>query len=366
MHGDWERWGSEFPDILQNRWIAAFRMSKPVFYALYWKINHMIDPVEGTRAENCKRKPIPGDKRLAICLSWLATGSTYFTVGLLYRVAKATVRKYAHLCVEAINSVLYPEMFRAPSLDQLQDIAAGFYQASGLKNCMGAIDGTFMMIRRPQAKDYGAMYYCYKKYYGILLLGICDTRKRLWYFQAGLPGCVGDAYAWNNSVFNDRFHRDEVWQKEAEVVGGVTVRPYIVADAAFRLTDRVMKGYESQNTQEEAHFCKAIIHARRFIENAWAEMIGAWRVLRKNHLGDPPKWATEVAKACAALHNWRIDHREQYKPAVMGDLPEVHSSANGERGRGEAASALAVRNALAAHAARVNRAKIVFAARTSN
>ncbi len=57
----------------------------------------------------------------------------------------------------------------------------------------GALDGTFMPIKKPE--EFGDTYFCYKKFCAMLVLGCVDARGIFTYVNAGRPGSVGDSYA---------------------------------------------------------------------------------------------------------------------------------------------------------------------------
>jgi len=131
----------------------------------------------------------------------------------------------------------------------------------------------------------------------------------------------------------------------------------IVADSAFALHTRVMKGFPLDTIDEEVRrgYNYRIVRARRMIECAWGRLFGRWRVLHHNNISDPNKM-TRIAYVCIAIHNWMQGKLEIWDEVALGKEPEVltTSRARGRRHAGRAsraaepATAAAVRRALEA------------------
>ena len=63
-----------------------------------------------------------------------------------------------------------------------------FEALCGLPCCGGALDGTFMPIKKPA--DFGETYFCYKKFAAIIVLAYVNARGIFTYINAGRPGSV--------------------------------------------------------------------------------------------------------------------------------------------------------------------------------
>ena len=102
------------------------------------------------------RKTISVEKRVAITIWRLATGSDYRTIGHLFGVAKGTTCVIFHNVCEAIKLKLMPKHITWPEHEHLKAIVADFANNIGFPQCAGAIDGTHILIITPDtnAKDY--------------------------------------------------------------------------------------------------------------------------------------------------------------------------------------------------------------------
>ena len=61
------------------------------------------------------------------------------------------------------------------------------FDCQGLPGCAGAIDGCLIPISKPDSNA-GHLYYCYKKFYAILLLATCDSEGAFTFIDVGHPG----------------------------------------------------------------------------------------------------------------------------------------------------------------------------------
>ena len=126
---------------------------------------------------------------------------------------------------------------------------------------------------------------------------------------------------------------------------GRTVKPFIVADAAFALSDRVMKCYDTANpTPNQFAFNYALIRTRRVVECGFGRVKGRFRILSDSRLQNP-RFAADVAMVCFGLHNIL----ERFKcPFEPGLLP-IFEPSDEQGARRDSDRALDVRDLLAEH-----------------
>ena len=125
---------------------------------------------------------------------------------------------------------------------ELQQVMVDFETLCGLPCCAGALDGTFMPIKKPE--EFEDTCFCYKKFCAIVVLGCVDARGIFMYVNAGRPGSVGDFYAFRHNLLYEKVHSEEWLAHTSTVIEGVHVRPFLVADAAFLLDSTCMKCYD--------------------------------------------------------------------------------------------------------------------------
>ncbi|KAH7714211.1 nuclease HARBI1-like protein [Aphelenchoides avenae] len=107
------------------------------------------------------------------------------------------------------------------------------------------------------------------------------------------------------------------------VVNGGRVLPYFfVGDAAFPLSDRMMKPFPMTNGTDESRrlFNYRLCRARRVIENCFGLIAVKWRVLLTT-IATRPETCDHIVKAVCALHNFVIDETPSgdAHPTAMAD-----------------------------------------------
>jgi hypothetical protein len=88
VQGDSREISKRFPDVGKRLWLRTFRMTEPMFYELYSKIKHIIDPKLLKQSERFKRHVCPGNKRLAVALTYLATGARLIVLWIFWNMAR--------------------------------------------------------------------------------------------------------------------------------------------------------------------------------------------------------------------------------------------------------------------------------------
>ena len=187
------------------------------------------------------RCSISPEKRLAILLHWLGQGFAERQLATLYRVGPATVNGILHSGVEAVMTCLVPISIRFPVGQVLHDQMLEFEEVSGLPLCAGAVDGTFMRIRKPV--QWGDQYWCYKSFPAIIVLAVVNARGHYTFVDAGRAGSLGDAFMFNHSRLKANIDNGKWLVGETQVVNRKILKPYIVGDSAFALSPSLMKAF---------------------------------------------------------------------------------------------------------------------------
>ena len=84
--------------------------------------------------------------------------------------------------------------------------------------CAGAIDGTFMKIRKPETWE--DSYWCYKNYSAIVLLAVVNAKDLFTYIDARRAGSLGDAFIWNNCSLKRALHDGQVLCGRSQIIQG--------------------------------------------------------------------------------------------------------------------------------------------------
>ena len=220
-----------------------------------------------------------------------------------------------------LHRELVPESIRLPTGSGFDQVMCDFQSLCGLPLCAGALDGTFMKIRKPMV--FGDTYYCYKRYTAIIVLGCVDARGIFTYVNAGRPGSVGDSYTYRHSLLFKKIQDKEWLNRVPEKIEGEDVQPYLVADSAFPLSSSLMKCYDVLPNSGILRPCKrsfnyALIRTRRVVEQAFGRLKGRWKIMDGCNLNDPT-FASRVALVCCALHNICERHQCPFESTWLPD-----------------------------------------------
>ena len=130
-------------DYLDSQYVSAFRVD---YTTSQWLLSQCESHI---RKETTRfRSPLLPGKQLAIALQWMATGATEVHLANEYFVGSATVHNAIHEVIEVLGSTLLHDSIKFPVGQKLGEAIGKFEAISGMKGCAGALDGTFMRIRK--------------------------------------------------------------------------------------------------------------------------------------------------------------------------------------------------------------------------
>ncbi|KAL3207390.1 hypothetical protein MRX96_010179 [Rhipicephalus microplus] len=132
-------------DARRRSWIflKSYRMTPALFDVLLSFV-----ALDLTKIHVSRETLQPGE-RLAITLSYLASGQDIPSVALAYQVGIETARLCIHERCEAIWGRLKDYVMKTPTKADWQCIAEGFNSRWQFRNCLGAIDGKHVAIAQP-------------------------------------------------------------------------------------------------------------------------------------------------------------------------------------------------------------------------
>ena len=280
-------------------------------------------------------------------LHWLSQCLSFAQLAALYAIAKSVAVAIVHEGITMFLQELVPVSIKFPTGSELQQVMCDLESLCGLPCCAGAIDGTFMQIKKPT--EFGDTYYCYKRYTAIIVLGCVDARGIFTYVNAGRPGSVGDSYAYTHSVLHEKLRKEEWLNLPPKLIEGCNVKPYLVADSAFALASNMMKCYDDTpaHPHRKRSFNYSLIRTRRVVEQAFGRLKGRWKIMDKCNLNDPV-FSRQVALVCCALHNICERHQCPFEDSWLPD-PSTYQSTTTSHAQSTAVigSASSVRDALA-------------------
>ncbi|XP_062567550.1 putative nuclease HARBI1 [Saccostrea cucullata] len=85
--------------------------------------------------------------------------------------------------------------------DEWQQIAEQFRNRRNLDHVLGALDGKHIAIKCP--RNGGSLYYNYKGFHLLILMGLVDADYKFIWVDVGANGSASDATVFNNSELKD-------------------------------------------------------------------------------------------------------------------------------------------------------------------
>ncbi|XP_069601871.1 uncharacterized protein [Ranitomeya imitator] len=119
-----------------------------------------------TYEDTVMRRAISAEERLLITLRFLATGESYTSLHLQFRVGKSTISQIVQCTCTVIWQKLRPIVMPCPTEETWLQVAAGFQTVANFPNCVGAVDGKHVRVLKPPRS--GSRFFNYKKYFSVM------------------------------------------------------------------------------------------------------------------------------------------------------------------------------------------------------
>ena len=167
------------------------------------------------------------------------TTSTFADEGRMRKVAnafdigKSTVSKVVRRVTMANSRLLGPQYIKHPqTIEKVEEMATHFQQRHGFPQCIGAIDGTHIGIKKPseEASDYINR----KGSYTMNIQACADYKYCFFNVVIKWPGSVHDARIFSNSALNKNLRDESIPPFPKVIVDGESAVPIcILGDPAY-------------------------------------------------------------------------------------------------------------------------------------
>ena len=228
----------------------TYRLSRSSFEYLCEELRYELRGQDTNMRETC-----PLEIRVALTLDRLCNGHTFWTLSEKYHVSQASASKFYSETIEAINRLLTPRWIRFPRTpEELRAVASTFHIRRGMCNCVGAVDGSHIKVRRPHAESLA--YRNRKQYDSVVLQCIFSSDCTVLDVCVGWPGSVSDSRVWNNSPIGRQLSSVLNVPSEKVDVGGCRIGFYIVGDGGYANRTTLITPYRQDHslTEEEKKF----------------------------------------------------------------------------------------------------------------
>ncbi|KAM3936050.1 uncharacterized protein RB166_003143 [Leptodactylus fuscus] len=263
------------------------------------------------------RKALSPTERLVITLRFLATGESFASLHLQFRVGQSTISGIVRSTCHLIWQHLQPIAMPSPTQENWLQAAAGFQSVANFPNCIGAVDGKHVRVQKPPHS--GSLYFNYKKYFSVVLMAVADATYRFIAIEVGAYGSTGDSRALLSSVLGRTVLLDQVTLPPPRPLPGTThpVPFVMVGDEAFPLLENLLRPFpRSRLDARKRVFNMRLSRARRFVECAFGLMSNKWRVFTCA-LQLPPDTVDMVIKAACRADNAAVQVRAAFADYFM-------------------------------------------------
>ncbi|KAG8463277.1 hypothetical protein KFE25_004788 [Diacronema lutheri] len=260
-----------------------------------------LDPADRTKPGGCPKCPISAQLKLGSTLRFLA-GSNHLDIADLHAMSPASFYSHLYKVIDAINNCFADEMRfpqTAAELEEQSRIMSDNWGALFL-GCVAALDGLAVHVRKPHLADAPMGFMNRKGSFSVNVQAMANGNRKFLMMSAEHQGACNDSIAWTTCQF---FTHPTAGLR----VRGLKPPYFIVADAAYALTDYLLTPYDGKSLppdKDAYNFWHS--HYRINIECAFGLLQRRWGIFRRDMEVDTHRVGF-VVKACMLLHNLCIE-----------------------------------------------------------
>lgn len=272
---------------------------------------------------------ICGEVRVAIFIRLMA-GASYLDLMLIFDLSHESIFRSFHMVIGWIHrSFKYPlvEALEKEDVEFFNQVALDFsYSASdGLfKNCIGALDGWAVKIKRPVPADHlrdpGA-YFCRKGFFALNCQAICDFHKRITWISSRHIGSCHDSVAFTDTKLYGKL------QEKSDFL--LRNSFFIVGDSAYNQESFLLVPYPRPGPQSmEDSYNYYHSNCRIRIECSFGEIVMRWGIFWRTLNFDIDQ-VGDIISSAALVHNFIVDERveEDHKYVTNFNQRDVDEAA---------------------------------------
>lgn len=252
----------------------------------------------------------------------MATGSSYKTLGFTFHMGTSTIRDIVLETTDAIWKALHPIFMPVPKIKDFEKISRDFYKRWNFPNCLGAIDGSHVAIKKPPNSS--ARFRNYKKFFSIVLQAVVSADYKFLFVDVGGAGRVSDGGILRASKFYKALTSNKFQiPPPHELPGSPHILPhYFIGDGAYPLMDNLMKPYRGTNLSlGQSIFNKRLSRCRVVVENAFGKLAQKFRIFYTT-IDAQVVHVIKIVKCCCILHNLIIESEKDQETVLEDDYDE--------------------------------------------
>ena len=298
-----------------------YRMSYDAWNKLFVILSPALKPKRKTN------HPVTTQIIIALGLRWL-TGTDVNCCRHIFHMSRTEAYRCVHKFMYAVLKSKCLQIRLPKTKSQWTAVKNGFRNKSTrgvMIGCCGALDGLFILTNQPRYSDVSnvrAYYSGHYEHFGINCQGMCDAYLRFLYFGIVAPGSTNDNVAYTRTG------------ELIEAIESLDLGEYIVADAAYTVTEHLWTPFTGAQRDDEAQdaFNFYLSQLRIRIEMAFGLLVKKFSILKKP-LPHKLSTSSRIIMCCAQLHNFIINYDGTDIPedetASIVNTPEMQT-VNGE------------------------------------
>ncbi|KAL7298383.1 hypothetical protein TKK_0000263 [Trichogramma kaykai] len=252
---------------------------------------------------NLHNKPILPEEEIVITIRFLATGQSYVSLAFAFNIGVSTVSKIIHEVMDYMWIILRPVHMGVPTRQDFLSSANTFLRKYNIPNCIGAVDGKHVRIKKPAHS--GSLYFNYKRYFSCVLQAVVDGNGKFTFIDICPYGSQSDGAIFGHSDFKRGLDERAFAIPDAAKLPftNVTMPYYFIGDGAYPLRGDLLKPIRGHNLPPwQKYYNKRISRARVVVENAFGRLTQKWRIFHTT-IQCQPDTVEKIIKATCILHN---------------------------------------------------------------
>jgi hypothetical protein len=222
--------------------------------------SHPIFSSQGNKPQACI------EFQLAVFLCRLGSTGSLFEVCSRFGIGEGTVILFTKRVIQAIMAQK-KNFIKWPISEERKKVHEGFENLGGLKNVIGAVDGTYIPMKNAPNKD-PEVYFTRKKRYAIHCQGIVNDKGIFISFDVGWPGSVHDARVFRNSSFYKDY--SNIIQED----------DYLLGDSAYPISFFLIPPFKDPSSRKQKEFNHFHSRHRVVVEHTFGRLKARFGMLR--------------------------------------------------------------------------------------
>lgn len=295
------------------------------------QVDFVLSLIENNIKKTSSRRvkyPISPVEKLLLTLRFLTTGETFRSLSVAFKISYGYISIIVRDVLRELYKKLVPIFLPEPQISDFEKIANDFTTKCNFPNCIGVMDGKHVRVLSP--KNSGSLY-SDRHYFSIVLLALIDTNCKFVIVDIGSYGEEEENGIFEKSIMGRHMRSGEFrFPVEKSLPASDIIVPHvIIADEAFRLSDRVMKPYPKDQVAQDttkAVFNDRLCKARKVSESAFVILCQNFRIL-SSPIAVLPETTNLIITATCCFHNML---RDEYlsTDVFQPDNHETNASVN--------------------------------------